>query len=531
MKKLTSIPSSATPALTLIGLLTAAALVLGAGFWIARKEVPVREPVDRQELRKLIEDLGTEVNRLDALYLQHLSNIARDTGFTSTEDLIRHCQQIEGIKLYSLLTGPLPENALHFEVPASPPAPSESNVQPLGPLRVQSMARSVTDLARSRVFSSTSGDAPRQGWEGVRGSTEAVYWEYKGPHMGIAFTLDIRAIKVSTETHMRKWLTPRLRYFMNHGASLRIESPWQTALAAPPELAEVEDQMPDIAAPIPGRWGHWQVMAWDRVTMRHHLEGGILAGAGLMAGSLALLGIMVTRSQKQAHQLATQRVSFVNRVSHELATPLTNMLLNLDLARECLSRDPAAADRRLDLVEEETRRLSRLTDNVLTFSQASRGMLTYHPTPAVPDDLVRGVLDQFAPALTRAGLTVQAAYDASRSVLIDADAFVQIIANLVSNVEKYASSGEFVEISTHWEPDSLRVTVRDHGPGIPASAADRIFQPFERLAHHTSEGTSGTGLGLAIARELAHTMAGTLQLDQPGTGSGFTLVLPALPVD
>lgn len=526
MKRLTSIPSSATPALTLAGLLIAAALVLGAGFWIARKEVPVRVPVDRQELRQLIEDLGMEVNRLDALYLQHLSNIARDTGFTSTEDLIRHCQQIEGIKLYSLLTGPLPENALHYEVATS----SEPNVQPLGPLRVQAMARSVTGLASSRVFSSTAGDAPRQGWEGVRSSTEAVYWEYKGPHMGIAFTLDVKAIKDSTEAHMRKWLAPRLRYFMNHGATLRIESPWQTALTSPSELAEVEDQMPDIAAPIPGRWGHWQVMAWDRITPSTHLDGGILAGAGVMAGILALLGIMVTRSQKQAHQLATQRVSFVNRVSHELATPLTNMLLNLDLARECLSRDPAAADRRLDLVEEETRRLSRLTDNVLTFSQASRGRLPYHPTPAAPDDLVRGALDQFAPTLTRAGLTVQAAYDAPRSVLIDADALVQIISNLVSNVEKYAASGGFMEISTHWEPDSLRVTVRDHGPGIPASAADRIFQPFERLAHHTSEGTSGTGLGLAIARELAHAMGGTLHLAQSGSGAEFTLTLPAAAV-
>lgn len=527
MNRLTSIPSSATPALTLAGLLTAAALVLGAGFWIARKEVLVRVPVDRQELRKLIEDLGMEVNRLDALYLQHLSNIARDTGFTSTEDLIRHCQQIEGIKLYSLLTGPLPEHALHYEVPASPPAPSESNVQPLGPLRVQAMARSVTDLARSRIFTATSGDSPHQGWEGVRGSGEAVYWEYKGPHMGIAFTLDVRAIKDSTEAYMRKWLAPRLRYFMNHGATLRIESPWQTALATPSELAEVEDEMPDIAAPIPGRWGHWQVMAWDRITPSTHLDGGILAGAGVMAASLALLGVMATRSQKRAYQLATQRVSFVNRVSHELATPLTNMLLNLDLARECLSRDPAAADRRLDLVEEETRRLSRLTDNVLTFSQASRGMLPYHPQPCVPDDLIRGVLSQFAPALTRAGLAVQTAYSASHPVLLDADAFVQIMANLISNVEKYASSGEFVEISTRWESDTLRVTVRDHGPGIPPAAAERIFQPFERLAHHTSEGTSGTGLGLAIARELAHTMGGTLHLDQPGQGSAFTLGLPA----
>jgi signal transduction histidine kinase len=523
--KFTPFPSSFTPALTLAGLFTAAALVLGAGLWLSRKETPVREPVDRSALRNLIEALGTEISRLDTLYAQHLSELGRETGFTSQNDLVRRCQEVQGIKLHSLLVGPRPEDALHYEIPAQPIKDGTAPLQPLSPARAWTVARTVADLAANKIFAATPADAARQGWEWVRGADEAVYWEYKGPRTGVAFTLDVKTIQATTEEHMRQWLQPRMHAVLKPNDQVRIESPWQTSLYSPSELPS--DQMPDIAAPLPGRWGHWQVQAWDRVTMHRHLDGAILGGTSAISGLLAFLGIGLAHTQRRAHHHAAQRVSFVNRVSHELATPLTNMLLNLDLAREDLTRDPPTAERRLDLVEEETRRLSRLTDNVLTFSRASRGALQLHARHCVPDELVEHVLSQFQPALTRAGVTVLSQFDAHHAVLMDADAFVQITANLVSNVEKYAACGEILHLTTHWHGGSLTLSVGDQGPGIPAAAVERIFQPFERLARHTSEGTSGTGLGLAISRELAHSMGGVLQLTTPSSGAEFVLVIPA----
>src|SRR5207249_4831827 len=112
--------------------------------------------------------------------------------------------------------------------------------------------------------------------------------------------------------------------------------------------------------------------------------------------------------------------------------------------------------------------------------------------------------------------------------LLDADAFAQILANLLSNVEKYVPGGA-VEMSGMLDDGALTVTVADQGPGIPAEAAERIFRPFERLDSRIHEGASGTGLGLAIARDLAATMGGTLRLLPATRGACFELRVPAPP--
>ena len=90
-------------------------------------------------------------------------------------------------------------------------------------------------------------------------------------------------------------------------------------------------------------------------------------------------------------------------------------------------------------------------------------------------------------------------------------ALAQILANLLSNAEKYAARGT-VEIASAWREGTLTVRVSDEGPGVPAEAAERIFQPFERLDCRVDEGVTGAGLGLAIARELTGQMGGTLRL-------------------
>ena len=96
-----------------------------------------------------------------------------------------------------------------------------------------------------------------------------------------------------------------------------------------------------------------------------------------------------------------------------------------------------------------------------------------------------------------------------------------------SNIEKYASSGKHAKTSLLEKGKQLIIEVSDHGPGIPHKEKERIFQPFERVHHRASEGSSGTGLGLAIARDLATRMNGTLELLENKSGCTFRLTLPA----
>src|SRR5690606_38541242 len=111
-------------------------------------------------------------------------------------------------------------------------------------------------------------------------------------------------------------------------------------------------------------------------------------------------------------------------------------------------------------------------------------------------------------------------------VYADADAVGQIVANLVSNVEKYAASGGSLVIATRQDADRAVVRVTDRGPGIAAAHEGKVFTPFYRVSDRVTDGVTGTGIGLAIARDLARAGGGDLVLVPAGTGACFELILP-----
>jgi signal transduction histidine kinase len=139
------------------------------------------------------------------------------------------------------------------------------------------------------------------------------------------------------------------------------------------------------------------------------------------------------------------------------------------------------------------------------------------------------IVDQFAPSFARRRLVVQRLGDANVACLLDADALAQILANLLSNIEKYVSGGT-VQIASALTGNELTITITDEGPGIPDREAERIFRPFERLDSRVNEGATGTGLGLAIARDLATSMGGSLCLVPSVLGASFELRVTALGV-
>ncbi len=219
---------------------------------------------------------------------------------------------------------------------------------------------------------------------------------------------------------------------------------------------------------------------------------------------------------------AAQRVNFVNHVSHELKTPLTNIRLYADLARDASPSDSAQF---LSVVEEETSRLSRMIHNVLTFARQEKKTLALHPVAGDLVEAARRAVDVWRPVLERSGLKV--VWHAPNTVMavFDADALDQIMGNLLSNVEKYAAAGGAVEIQVKHDGS---VEVRDHGSGISSKDAARIFEPFYRSRHDLTEGVSGTGLGLSIAQALATAQNGSLQLVASERGACFILQLPVV---
>tara|TARA_R110002072_G_scaffold271038_2_gene430916 strand:- start:9023 stop:10681 length:1659 start_codon:yes stop_codon:yes gene_type:complete len=254
----------------------------------------------------------------------------------------------------------------------------------------------------------------------------------------------------------------------------------------------------------------------------------LASGIGAVAGALAVLVTVFWREYSREVRQASQRVSFVNQVSHELKTPLTNIRMYADLLADDLENlEPSTGGKsvdRLRVIISESQRLSRLISNVLTFGRQQRDALILRPRPASPDELVRRVVEQFRPNLSRLGIQTELNLDVEQPMMIDPDAVEQILVNLISNVEKYAADGKLLKIETCRDDSTLRVIVSDAGPGIPLSMQRTVFEPFVRVSSRL-EDAAGTGIGLSIARDLARLHGGDLTMMDSKTGARFSVEL------
>ncbi len=252
-----------------------------------------------------------------------------------------------------------------------------------------------------------------------------------------------------------------------------------------------------------------------------------LLGTGVLFFGLVGLAVFLGREIGRQTREARQRVNFVNQVSHELKTPLTNIRMYAELLESDLDRiDPEdnKAQAHLAVITSESSRLSRLINNVLTFARTNRDARPVARLPGTIDRIVERVLDQFRPSLTQLDIEVVLDLDATQKVAVDADAVEQMLANLIGNVEKYASDGKHLRIASRQKNGVSTITVSDAGPGIDAPFAKRIFEPFERASDHIVSAT-GTGIGLSITRTLAKRHGGDLTLVDSAIGATFRLTL------
>ncbi|GGO88141.1 two-component sensor histidine kinase [Marinobacterium nitratireducens] len=250
----------------------------------------------------------------------------------------------------------------------------------------------------------------------------------------------------------------------------------------------------------------------------------------LLAAGLAGLGYLLYREHGRELRLAQQRVNFVNQVSHELKTPLTNLRLYTEMLQDRLSDDSdSGVQRYLEVLTGESRRLARLIDNVLSFARVQRGQLNIRPQSSDPDEQIERILQTFAPLLLQREIDL--AFDAGvgRELQYDPAVLEQILNNLLGNCEKYAPQSGLLRVRSWLEGSALCVEVQDRGPGIAATEHQRIFEPFYRSSSRLTDGVSGTGIGLGLARDLARAHGGDLTLEASESGACFTIRLETRP--
>ncbi len=219
---------------------------------------------------------------------------------------------------------------------------------------------------------------------------------------------------------------------------------------------------------------------------------------------------------------------FVSTVTHELRTPLTSIRAFTEIMRDDEALDSAERERFLQIVIDETDRLSRLIEQVLDLSKLESGEAQWqHESVDVHEAVNRAlsVLRSLADQREIRLLTELNATDAI--VAADRDRVHQLLVNVVANALKFCpdSEGE-VKLRTRNEADQIIVMVSDNGPGIPADEQGLIFDRF-RQARRQNTAASGTGLGLAISKRIVEHLGGRIWVhSNPGWGAQFSFSLP-----
>lgn len=491
------------------------ASVAAGGLLVARREVETRLVRDRQAQRALASTMQGEVRKLEELYDRHLVRTGeRLVTVARNEEAARKlAQNIEGISQVSWLYWKSASPERHLVMGSLFDAPvAEPTLQAQHP----GLPRSRVLLEVGRLFPDPADRS--QGWIDEPGKPLMFYVQVMGS--AVVFTIHRAGVEKVMTGHLKAWLEPEFKSVEKLGGPDAVQDSQGQVLAL---AGDFPDSRPDELATVISRFGVWSLASWDQRVSQVSYHVPTLAVSLTLAVLVAGCGIGLSVQQRRAARLARQRVSFVNRVSHELRTPMTNILLNLDVIEEAV---PEEMDGRFSLVREEAGRLSRLIENVLTFSRQEEGRLKMQDVRCQPQQVVGGIVRQFEPALGRRGIVLTSSQSGtSVEAWLDADALSQITANLLSNVEKYAPNASATVHSAQKE-DVFILTVADAGPGIATEDAERVFEPFYRVDDRVEAGVSGAGLGLSIARDLARSMGGELRLVASKKGACFELTIP-----
>jgi signal transduction histidine kinase len=224
---------------------------------------------------------------------------------------------------------------------------------------------------------------------------------------------------------------------------------------------------------------------------------------------------------------AERRSSFVAAVTHELKTPLTAIRMYGEMLRDGIVPTEAKRDEYYRHITSESERLTRLVNNVLELARLEKGARAMSLEPGDVGAVVGEVATLVRPHVEGAGfaLEVDAQADLPR-VRFERDALMQVLFNLVDNAVKYSdgSASRRIELRCAACDGGVRVTVRDHGPGVPARHLGRIFEPFYRGENELTRRTKGTGIGLALVRGLVERMGARVQGRNPPDG-GFEVAI------
>ncbi len=236
---------------------------------------------------------------------------------------------------------------------------------------------------------------------------------------------------------------------------------------------------------------------------------------------------------ERAKEALVLKSQFVAVVSHELRTPLTSIKGSLDLANSGRFGElPPRVAHLLGMASKNSERLAALVNDLLDLQKLEEGELKFDCEVIDMGAFLVDAINWHQGLAERYNVDLQLDAQGLTSAFVHSDKsrLMQVLGNIISNAAKFSPALGEVDVGMSVRDDRVRVTVRDHGVGIPDGAKDQIFARFIQLDSSDQRQFGGTGLGLNISREIIEALGGVIDYDSTlGKGTTFYIELPTIP--
>jgi signal transduction histidine kinase len=239
------------------------------------------------------------------------------------------------------------------------------------------------------------------------------------------------------------------------------------------------------------------------------------------------------------HNLELEKMTFLKDefftiISHELRTPLTIIYSSIQLAYHIYNKDiTSSIHRTLTRINQNCSRLLKLTNNILDISKAEAGFLTNNPVSfdiVYTTEFIVTSVNFYAKSKE-----IDLIFDTNEeeaAVFLDKDKYEKILLNLLSNAVKFTSVGKQILVTLIIEEDTLKLSIKDEGVGIPENKLESIFDRFAQVNNSLTRRAEGTGLGLSLVKKLVELMGGNIKVESvEEEGSEFILIFKKISIE
>jgi two-component system sensor histidine kinase VanS len=236
--------------------------------------------------------------------------------------------------------------------------------------------------------------------------------------------------------------------------------------------------------------------------------------------------LSVLNSEKSVAQAEEKKHELVMYLAHDIRTPLTTVIGYLHLLDEAPDMLPEQRKKYIGIALNKSERLDILINELFDLTRYNTKTVSIHKTNVDLSCLLSQIADEFYPALSTNGNTVNVSADDGLTVIADSEMLARVFGNLLKNAASYSDAGSEIIISAKRKNDLAVITFENTGNNISPEELEKMFDKFSRLDRARASETGGAGLGLPIAKEIVELQGGTITVQSKERTITFCILLP-----